>query len=401
MYRTSLEYQGKCVETRAWPSTYEEKTVSEFSPCCRLHQRIELAKDGGVGCAALACGTHVSIRALYRDDTRYCHVELGVRVIDAELFSEIVVMNNAFIERAFMCGKRFKQRYCGGSPIGWLAYGAGYCYLMPVAGAVRSRVARCLGPLPLLADVVRFLLVFGDVDVRTLSIAETSSGVWHVAASESRKEGMSCAQLITKMTEIIRVCPGARVGLEEDEMIDDDSCVRGSFEMSDGECKELCFLVGVPTVVDESIEGDRVSRIRSPREIALSMWFHAKGLHVFPDVAVVLMTATEYVKIPTRVVSEKSPFHCWVEKGFDALSIGASYEVCSAAFVVDVTEESLENAFENCGLEEVSLLGAFDECSPGPLIMRAISGVLYEMSGVDAVGVFIQGLDLKWEMRAI
>lgn len=180
---------------------------------CAIHKKVVFGKEDGVGCEKLPHGTHESIAALYSErSNRYCHAELGVRVLDGKFAAF------AYNARAFAClGGDYKpiMKYVKGSHAGLPRFGSGYCYMEAVIPEARVRVARVLGPLPYMVDWLRVICVVGRVEIDEWSLEEVKVGSWHLESISSNK--VAARGLVERIVEILDTQPKARIGVKSED----------------------------------------------------------------------------------------------------------------------------------------------------------------------------------------
>lgn len=169
-----------------WPSDIRVGVgVEDF--CCAIHKSVVCGQPGAVGCRGWSPGTHKSVAVLYDPVAvnTYCHAMAGQLVLDRRVADEAVLMlrsGNVALGRGALFGAKYQSGYA----ISVSGYGAGYCYLVAFSPNVRSRVARILGPLPYVADVLRLMRVVGmqAVSARWQFV---SKGLYHVVACSQSK----------------------------------------------------------------------------------------------------------------------------------------------------------------------------------------------------------------------
>jgi len=223
-----------------WPTALRvDSGVGES--CCAIHQKVDCEVAGALGCQSWSRGTHRSVAVLYDEHAvnTYCHAQVGQLVLDRQVKDEALVMRR-FGCRPFGCGRVLGDKYFRGYSATVSSYGAGYCYLVGFPANVRSRVARILGPLPLVADVLRVLRVVGDAQV-CARWSLVGDGVYHVEAVESKKPDPF--GFFFDAWQIVAETGGrARVGvslcglcISRAQFIDDDSTDCSSLTESSGE----------------------------------------------------------------------------------------------------------------------------------------------------------------------
>lgn len=155
-------------ELKSFPSAIDVESEVGMV-CCAIHRRIHCGVEGAVGCEGWSSGTHRSIAVLYDGlaTNSYCHAQMGQLVLDRVVAEESLLMRKRG-NSALGVVRVMAAKYYRGYHVSVSSYGAGYCYLIAFPSEVRSRVARILGPLPLVADVLRLMRVLGASEVNAI-----------------------------------------------------------------------------------------------------------------------------------------------------------------------------------------------------------------------------------------
>jgi hypothetical protein len=93
----------------------------------------------------------------------------------------------------------------------WL--GAGYCYTAALIAVFRMRVARLLGPLPFLINVLRFVLVCGVAVGPELDLVKVGPGLYHVEVKGTSVDLNAGFKFVGQVMKVLRAeGPQVRVG---------------------------------------------------------------------------------------------------------------------------------------------------------------------------------------------
>lgn len=153
--------------------------------CCRIHEAVVCGIDGAEGCCGDEPGTHPSIAVLYKKELKElkCFAETGVLVRDKQFARAVVQLprSGAYMqEESLGC----MRKYIRGMAVEVSSFGAGYCYLRAVRPEVRMRVARVLGPISLVADVLRMINAVGISSGRSMEWKFIAPGYFHLQYSD-------------------------------------------------------------------------------------------------------------------------------------------------------------------------------------------------------------------------
>lgn len=191
---------------------------SDFSSCkCKVHVKFPF-ETLSAGCGARQVGSHPVVQAAAEGKHVYCHAEQLVRDADKN-FLQFALSGSE--ERAYAAERVpvSVERYC--SVVGASArdFGKGYCYLTPIRPKARWRVARLLGPCPLLRDVAVMLRVVGANKFRPLVLEPVVGGLYHVANGQVKGESSEAgSKFYDEVVRVIGTWPDARVGVRLSEL---------------------------------------------------------------------------------------------------------------------------------------------------------------------------------------
>lgn len=191
-----------------------------FDECkCLLHTTISCGIKKGSGCASARPGSYPPIAAAYRDRQGHhaCLATAAQRKGDARLAQAMMQVDLDFGEEFpddYVSEEEMKDleapHYC------WEDFGAGYCYLKAIRAVHRSRIARLLGPLPYIADVLRAVKFCGrqEMKVLDLKLVVAEDHLYHVTHSPWIKGQNSTAGFwfASELFQILAKYPDARVG---------------------------------------------------------------------------------------------------------------------------------------------------------------------------------------------
>jgi len=190
-----------------------------FASCCKLHRSLDSSLLGEGGCSMRCIGSHPAIRAASAVPVSHvCVVEDGVRELDRRVVCDalgLVAGGRTFGFSAMSLG--WRKKYATGGVLAMSSFGAGYCPLLLVEPYMRMRVARILGPLPLIADVLRVLFVACLSMVEPMELVETTVGAYHLQLSKGTRERKKVPVdgIVLELLSVMVSSGGmARVGLE-------------------------------------------------------------------------------------------------------------------------------------------------------------------------------------------
>jgi hypothetical protein len=206
----------KMMEVLGGDGTVLDVGRKDLTECwCEIHRKpVRDASCGG--CAREPPGTFPAIKALYASDgveSRYCHADAGTRVVDA-VFAKMMLSGG--LELNAFAGQIARRLWKSASAREYVMpeFGAGYCYMRCVNPYFRVRVARLLGPYPLVKDVLAVIRVVGWAAMVPVEVIEVGNGdggcAYHMV--ESKVGGARSWDLVYKMVCIVQDDPRSRVG---------------------------------------------------------------------------------------------------------------------------------------------------------------------------------------------
>jgi len=221
-------------------------SVGESVMCCRMHRTVKFGEPAGAGCRGQMYGSHPAIKALYEGVVRneVCLVEPHVKEKDRQLVDAALDVD--YGGWSGQPGMEWLSRFHTSSLTEMSSFGAGYCYLLAFVPGVRSRVARVLGPLPYLTDVLRMLRVAGASDVGELCLVEVARGMFHVTvAAKGKMKGIIASwKFVGDVSNaIVRSAGFGRVGYDPfDKKENHQSCCSEGIAIA---CVDGDFIYGV------------------------------------------------------------------------------------------------------------------------------------------------------------
>lgn len=358
---------------QAWPTMLPVSKEVFFDKCCALHKVVDHDQQGEQGCAGQALGSHRSIRAMSEKGVVYCHAEVGQRVIDWDLFSNVVYQDGKFVERARCRGSNFKKRYFGGYPASVKLYGAGYCYLIPFEDSVRSRVARCLGPLPLLADVVRFAFYVGARACPNVEWRFIEGIGWHLEEGSGGLSVVACREFIRRAMGILSESPNVRVGMDSESVNELRVGIRAVVEAKNGRRDEVVEFSRVAAVEDSVSTFDPLSVVwrvedaddevfGDERLKRIHAWFNNRGIVLRRDVDQLLLSATCASVFLNKTKSfMKSDLKMWAVYGDSVMKLIIS-DFCLSQHYKPVDYTTMHARTENASLTKLFLASGLRSC---------------------------------------
>jgi len=191
-----------------------------LSMCCKLHLRVP-CNGGFSGCFGGRTGTHPAIRALYTaTGVHRCLVEDGAKVIDLQLAMAAMSTSDFGCGPLGSAGMRWTSRFASSQVSGVRSFGAGYCYQFLIVPAARMRVARVLGPVPLMVDFLRVYCVVGMPMVEPMELVKTADLCFHLqlsGASKFRLKESSLGIIWRMLYEVLASGAMARIGASGSE----------------------------------------------------------------------------------------------------------------------------------------------------------------------------------------
>jgi len=197
---------------------FVEGVVSDqdFEDCrCELHQPVEHDVIGGVGCAAESVGFHKAVQALYivGGPVRYCHAEPAARRNDNVLAG--MMLKGGGSKFAFQSKDLpvAVKRLSGKTNYQYEAFGAFFCYLGGVRHEYRMRVARIMGPKPLVVDVIRAVCVVGRCVMQRVKLKCVGEKMFHLEPDGSERVTNGGVLLVQKLlVAVVQYGDDIRIG---------------------------------------------------------------------------------------------------------------------------------------------------------------------------------------------
>jgi hypothetical protein len=207
---SSWDFGGPVGPTELMKSDYV------FGECkCRLHRKSQRGVAAEHGCWKAPIGKHPAVKAAEEGRHRFCAASEGERVRDDQF--ERLCLNLEPGMRSFDMpeGLELGMGYATGTS-DRLAFGRGYCEFRAIYTAAMMRVARVLGPNPLVLDVMKVLCLVGRCTMKPLKLVDVGDGFYHVVEDKSVK-GMCRTAGKDFYNELVRVAKGnafARIGVD-------------------------------------------------------------------------------------------------------------------------------------------------------------------------------------------
>jgi len=181
---------------------------------CRLHKKSQQGVDAGLGCWKSAIGKHPAIRAAEENKHRFCAASEGERRKDSEFERLCLSLEPGMRSFEMQGGLEVGMSYATGT-CDIRAFGRGYCEFRAIYTGAMMRVARVLGPNPLVLDVLKVLCLVGRSNMKPLKVVEVSKGYFHVAADKDYKgmQHTAGAMFYRDLVEIAKKDNLARIGV--------------------------------------------------------------------------------------------------------------------------------------------------------------------------------------------
>lgn len=194
-----MNFQG--VQVGCGPAVYGQVEVR-----CRLHDDLE---SGLSLCCERLCGEgdHSVFRAKRAGDKR-CRAVGRVLKADYKLVCDVVSMKTpgfAYLHADLLPGFR---RFANGAALGVRAFGTGFCYVILVRPEFRLRVARVLGPLPKLEDLLVLLRASGRFKI-SVQFRDVMPGILHCEEAGIERSG---AVVVKELLGLLEMNPNYRIG---------------------------------------------------------------------------------------------------------------------------------------------------------------------------------------------
>jgi len=191
----------------------------DFGECrCLVHQ-VPLTKSlpsVHVGCVQKPAGKAGVIAAAFDGKSYMCHADEAVRVQDRKLLEMVVQVEDPMLLDGEPRTEELARLCTSSLDTDIAAFGNGYCYLALLHHDSWWRVARLLGPNPLLKSLCRFVLWVGKPTARRYSLIKVGDGFYHVVVDKTSKGLVNGAgrDVCVQISRITDGEPGARVGFE-------------------------------------------------------------------------------------------------------------------------------------------------------------------------------------------
>lgn len=179
------------------------------SLCCSVHRDYSDVCSGAQDSYLGAKGTHPAF-ALAGTGVNVCCAEKKTLGIDREflgLCSSFWVPGSQFRAKALL---RDVRKYATGTVTNLASFGVGYCYLQLIRPEFRFRVARILGPLPLLADFLMVYRLAGVCSSRS-ELVFVGQGLLHVKTAVDVVEGKDVWK---ELHGLLEMDENVRIGVE-------------------------------------------------------------------------------------------------------------------------------------------------------------------------------------------
>lgn len=196
----------------------ELETQRRDGHCCKVHVPVACRIEGAMGCRGWVPGTHHAIASLYSEEEKrgLCLAEEGVLEKDRQ-FAELAGVSPKLASYLYTENLPGVARYVTGDVVSIASFGAGYCPLQAVRPKARMRVARVLGPLPLVADVLRVLNLVGGKEMASLEWVQVGGGMFHIRPRRGVVPVDGSIVFFSEGLQILRnVGPWACVGASKD-----------------------------------------------------------------------------------------------------------------------------------------------------------------------------------------
>jgi len=179
---------------------------SDYTVCkCAIHVRV--TSTFLMGCARKPVGRHESISN--SSGTMVCHAEPFVREAD-QRFVELIKTACAGWAFCSPVGNSFMRSYIANA-VECEAFGRGYCHLSIVRSVFRWRVARVLGPQPLVA---KFLVAYRFVGMYRAKVQLVANGDAEVHVEEvgGTGKGLSGMVIFNRLFAMVVANPRCTIG---------------------------------------------------------------------------------------------------------------------------------------------------------------------------------------------
>jgi len=182
---------------------------------CGVHIPTRFGEEGEHGCAGCPPGRFGPIYAALCGDGRVvCRASLESLEKDVRLARVALDFGTGGV-CILRAGRTYCERFKVCLVLEMKDFGAGYCYLHLFAPNVRLRVARILGPLPLLVDVLRLYVCVGLARVNGCWLFVNGAGI-HLSGSDGSggvKLPVDGVQIFVELARRVSVFEGIRIGI--------------------------------------------------------------------------------------------------------------------------------------------------------------------------------------------
>jgi len=178
--------------------------------CCRLHVAVDDVVEKGTVLLGERVGAFSAISLAARGVFSKCFAEESGLKLDKYLALSALdfsIPGYAYVRDDGLCAV-WKMETSSVADI--RMFGVGYCYLRLVRPRVRLRVARILGPCPLLLD---FLLLYRltGLSVAFVNVRSVGVDLFHVEESVQKRTGLELAR---ELLGLVSMSIGARIGMD-------------------------------------------------------------------------------------------------------------------------------------------------------------------------------------------
>lgn len=192
--------------------------------CCSLHVTVEERCKGGDDALVGPCGAHPAINAAARGFTKKCYAAGRVLARDKELAQAALSFSEIGFAYTKPEGLQRARRWENGAILGMGAFGRGYCYLHLIRPGARMRVARILGPCPMVQDVWLLYRLVGVYEA-SVCFRGVAPGLTHVEYGGAMRSGL---ELSSEMLGLAFMGDAMRLGASlEDAVLDLETVASG------------------------------------------------------------------------------------------------------------------------------------------------------------------------------
>jgi len=214
---------------------------NDYTVCkCKIHQVVVCGVEGAEGCMGEKPGFHRVVQALYGTGgpVTFCHAEVATRRNDQKLSILFLSEDLRYEAYAVESLPNEVKKFGGDTNFQYEAFGAFYCHLGGVRFEYRMRVARILGPKPLIVDVVRAMKVCGRSEMQRAAVVKVGDGLYHLnPLTVERHKGAGLDLFLQLLAILEKEGDTVRIGARTDS--DSDGGVRlEELSSSDGDAFE-------------------------------------------------------------------------------------------------------------------------------------------------------------------